>query len=271
MARIYTVLVGAALLASGAVLPAGCSRQAVVRSVQPTFTAEMLREGKLAVLGVVQKDEIAQVRKPLTESLERVLTTARKDIPLVRWSDVIAAVDDSTKRFLLLGYQYQGVAETKWLQRAADSLRGAARYGILARVESERVRYSDREVIMAPAPGQPQTEVNVRVAGRDVNITAVVYDLTTLELVFSGKFQGFGENAARPDSLPPPEEIPAKQSWSTPEERAQEVQPPPQGGPPPGRAFPEPPPLPKAAEAAFTHLAGSLPGAEPAPASTAPR
>ena len=292
-ARCVAVALAAALAVATALalLTTGCSKEAVLRKVEPTFTAEQLREGRLAILGVVQKDEIAQIRRPLTESLERVLAVSRKDIQTVPWDAVLAALDDSTERFLLLSYQYQGAAEERWLRRAADEIRAAAtagmlgrldslntgsfpapRYGILARVESQRVRYATREIIASPAPGEPATEVPLRIGGRDVVITAVVYDLTTLESVFSGQFQGFGENAAMPDTLPPPEDRPPIQGWSTPEERAAtEGAPPPPGTPPPGKAFPEPPPLAKAAEAAFTHLAGSLPGAAPSPASTAPR
>ena len=276
MARRYTIAralapLALAATALAAITLAGCSRVAVLRSVQPEFTAESLRQGKLAVLGVVQKDEITQVRGPLTESLEHVLTISRKDIPLIPWHDVLAAIDDSTERFLLLGYQYQGVADPTWLRRAADSLHAAARYGILVRVESERIRFAERWVVLPPRPGEPAEETQVRVAGRDVVITAVVYDLQTLAPVLSGKYQGFGESAAMPDTLPPPEDRPPIEGWSTPEDRAAEVQPPPPGTPPPGRAYPQPPSVPKAAEAAFTNLAGSLPGAEPPPASTAPK
>lgn len=286
MGRLYT----AASLAVAGLLLVSCSKEAVLRNVEPAFTAETLRQGRLAILGVVQKDEIAQVRRPLTESLEHVLSVSRKDIQTVPWDAVLAALDDSTERFLLLSYQYQGAAEERWLRRASNEIKAAAdggtlgrldslntgslpnpRYGILVRVESQRVRYATREIIASPAPGQPATEVPVRIGGRDVVITAIVYDLNTLENVFSGQFQGFGENAAMPDTLPPPEDRPPIQGWSTPEDRAVEAQPTAPGTPPPGQAYPEPPPLAKAAEAAFTHLAGSLPGAEPSPASKAPR
>src|SRR5881396_1365516 len=131
-----------ALLAGLLAASAGCAHVADVRETDSGFTAEVLRAGGLVDLGVVQVNEIPQVRPPLIGALERVLAATRSDIRLIPAARAQATFDDSTSRLLLLGYQMHGAPEAVWLARAADSLRGVARYGVLARVESDAIRYS---------------------------------------------------------------------------------------------------------------------------------
>src|SRR5260221_12037945 len=104
---------GAAGLLAAALLPvalagllasfAGCAHVADVRDENPGFTAEALRAGGLVDLGVVQVNEVPQVRPPLIAALERVLAATRHDIRLVPAAQAQATVDDSTSRLLLLG------------------------------------------------------------------------------------------------------------------------------------------------------------------------
>src|SRR5438128_1563182 len=79
----------------------GCAHVADVREVESGFTAETLRAGGLVDLGVVQVNEVPQVRPPLIAALERVLAATRKDVRVVPAARAEAAFDDSTLRLLL--------------------------------------------------------------------------------------------------------------------------------------------------------------------------
>jgi hypothetical protein len=251
-----------------AILASGCAESRLLRE-DPGFSAESLRKGGLAVLGVVQVDEVAQARPPLIAALERVLTGARKDIPLVRADQVRAALPDSAMRLFLLGYQMRGDPDSLWLARAASAVRPLARYGILARVEGTSVRYGTRNVPSSIATGEGGQDL--RVTGRDVRVQASVYDLATGALVYRAKFFAGSDEAPNfrpvsadtlnPDSLPPlPPRGPSQtfrpgMTYPTP-------------GPsdsPSDFGYPEAPSLARAAETAFLILARSLPGGPPPP------
>lgn len=255
--------VGALVLAA---LLGGCAAETDLLRQDPGFTAETLRQGGLAVLGVVQVDEVAQVRGPLIAGLTQVLRATRRDVPLVEAARVEGAMPDSAYRLLLLGYQMRGEPDSLWLAVAANAARGMARYGVLARVESDAVRYGTRYV-SNDVPGR-QSESQVQVTGRDAKIAVDVYDLGTRLLVFRGRFIGasdaapsFRPAAADSDSLelplPTPEPRPVNPATGLP----------PIPGPsdsPAALGYPEAPPVSKAAEAAFVSFARSLPGAPPA-------
>src|SRR5712675_1111137 len=86
---------GKALVLAAAVVAAvasGCATESKLVREDPGFTAESLRKGGLAVLGVVQVDEVAQARPPLVAALERVFASARREVPLVRADRAQAAM-----------------------------------------------------------------------------------------------------------------------------------------------------------------------------------
>lgn len=236
------------ILLSGLVLGGGCAGpEEEVRSVAPEFTAETLRNGGLAILGVVQVDEVPQVRPPLIEALERVLGATRHDLRVVPAAKVDAVMGDSTTRFLLLGYQMHDRPDPDWFERATDSLRATARYGVLARVESDALRYSGQDVANLPYEQTPE----VRVVGREAKVEVHVYDLTTRAIVFHNTYSGSAEAAATdtiPQAVLPPS--------------PGEVQVTPRRQPQP---YPESPPLAKALERAFLEFARELPGGPPPP------
>ena len=240
----------ATLLVASIAAFGGCAHVADVRDEDSGFTAEALRAGGLVDLGVVQVNEIPQVRPPLIEALERVLAATRSDIRLVPAARAQATFDDSTSRLLLLGYQMHGAPEAVWLARAADSLRGVARYGVLARVESDVTRNSVRD---APAndPSLQSPSGRILISGRDARVSVRIYELATRAPVFDGTYRASAESASV-DSM----------RLSEYPERSRN-----QGGiivtprtPASQQGYPEPPPLARAVEAAFLEFARSLPG-----------
>lgn len=178
-----------------------------------------LRQGGLAILGVVQVGEVDQVRPPLVAALDSVLAAERPEIPRFTQRQVRAAVDDSTARFLLLGYQLHGRVEDHWLARAADSLHDMARFGILARVRSTRVRHDDRDVPVTP--GSKETRP-VHATQLEAHVTVHIYDLRARTLRASGEFVGIGERRARRDSA---QELPSIRTWVDAEDRNQPLNP----------------------------------------------
>ncbi len=257
-----------AVLAAWAVAT-GCATESKLLREDPGFSAESLRKEGLAVLGVVQVDEVAQARPPLIAALERVLTGARKDIPLVRAEQVRAALPDSATRLFLLGYQMRGDPDSLWLARAVSAVRPLARYGILARVEATSIRYGTRNMPSSIATGEGGQDL--RVTGRDVRVQATVYDLATGAIVYRGKFIGGADEAPtfrpppadtlNPDSLPPMQ--PARGPSQTFMPGINYPIPGP-GDSPYDLGYPEAPSVARAAEKAFLILARSLPGG-PAP------
>jgi len=234
----------------------GCAHVTDIREADTGFTAEALRAGGLVDLGVVQVNEIPQVRPPLIEALERVLGATRSDIRLIPAARAQATFDDSTSRLLLLGYQMHGDPEAVWLARAADSLRGVARYGVLARVESDAIRYSMRDGPPTDPIHQSRTG-RILVTGRDTRVSVNVYDLATRGLVFGGTYRASAESAAvdtlrraRVEALRPAGTVSV---GAAPRENPYE------------EGYSEPPPLARAVEGAFLEFARSLPGGPPPP------
>jgi len=179
---------------------AGCSYMSDVKTSAPSLSADALRSEKIAVVGVVQVDEIPDVRPPLIAALERVLHATRPDLTIVPAARVTPALDDSTERFLLLGYQMHGAADPAWLGRAKPAIRPLARYALLARVEAVKVRHSDRVDVAEQTAGTP-----IQVTGRDVRVGVNLYDLDTMKLVFAGEYWGSKEDARSMVDPAPPE------------------------------------------------------------------
>ncbi len=206
------------------------------------------------VVGVVQVNEIPQVRPPLIAALERVLTATRTDIPLVPAARAAAALDDSTTRLLLLGYQMHGSPEPDWLDRAADRLATLGRYGVLARVESDKLRYAVRDApVNDPTLKSPSSRI--RVTGRDAHVSVQVYDLRTRERVFAGSYIGAAE-VAEPDTMPlAMGEAPGGGVSISGIPQVAPIE----------QEYPRPPPLARALEPAFLEFARSLPGAPTRP------
>lgn len=228
----------------------GCTPRSTVRTSDAAFTVDAIRDGKAAVVSVVQVDETANVRPPFIDALERVLAATRPDLPLVPHARVAAALDDSTSRFLLLGYQMHGSAEPDWLRRAAGSLRGLARYAIFGRVESVALRRVDR-VDPTADPELRSDTGEVRVTGQDARVSLHVYDLEDLSLVFSGSYWGSSEVALSSGEATPPRHSEDETDVSTPYDSTVTG------------LFLKPPPLVRSLEPAFVEFARSLPGGPP--------
>ena len=230
------------------VLLAGCSYMSDVRSKDDAFTADALRSGKLAIVSVVQVDELASVRPPYIDALGRVLHATRPDLTVVPQPRVTAALDDSTERFLLLGYQMHGSADPVWIKRAAASLRPLARYGVLARLDDTAVRRVDR-VDPTVNPDQRSPTGQVRVTGQDAHVSVHVYDLETSNLVFSGAYWGSSEVAlSEGEDMPPRESETDDTDVSTPYDSTV------------AGLYLKTPPLVRSLESAFVEFARSLPG-----------
>jgi hypothetical protein len=247
----------------------GCAHIPEVNQPDPEFGFEALRKGGIANLGVVQPGEVTPPPGAQTDALEKILAIMCADVPVVRAARARGALDDSTVRFLLLSYQMHGVPEAPWLARAADSLRGVARYVALARVESNVLRYTAR-----PAPPNvsrmvPQSDTsrvslegNVPVTLREIVVWVHLYDLETRRLAFSGSYFGSAVSAEH-DTIPPPPQSPTQPMPSVvgkvgvltldvgPKDR------------PSGYGYPTPPPLALALEAAYLEFVRSLPGGPP--------
>jgi hypothetical protein len=250
----------------------GCASEAVLRRSDPGFTVASLREGKLAVLGAVQVDEVTQARPPLIAALERVMAGSRPDIPLVRADQVHAALGDSATRLLLLGYQLRGRPDSLWLARAGRAVRGLARYGLLARVEATPVRYGTR--VVSDSDPTSDSDREIRVASRDARVSVIIYDLTTLAPVYDTKLLGAADTA--PNLKPPSAdsldaERPAIDAGRPIVFGSNGYPLPGPSDSPTDMGYPEPPSVARAAESAFLHFARLLPGDPSRPDSTASR
>ena len=223
----------------------GCSYMSDVKTSTPGLTADALRSGKLAIVSVVQVDEVPEVRPPLIAALEHVLRATRPDLSIVPADKIAPALDDSTERFLPLGYQIHGAADPAWLERAKPAIRPMARYALLARVETVKVRHVDRADPTGESP-----DGAIRVTGRDVRVEVSIYDLESLALAFAGEYWGSKEDARRlGDELPEPADslgvVGVNDTTSY-------------------GVYRKPAPIAMAAEPAFVEFARSLPGAETA-------
>jgi hypothetical protein len=226
---------------------AGCSYMSDVKTSAPGLNADALRSGKLAIVSVVQVDEVPEVRPPLIAALERVLRATRPDLPIVPAATIAPALDDSTERFLPLGYQIHGAADPAWLERAKPAIRPMARYALLARVETVKVRHVDRADPTGESPNG-----SIAVTGRDVRVQVSIYDLESLALVFGGEYWGSKEDARSLGDAPIPEPADSLGVVGVNDTTSYGV-------------YKKPASVAMAAEPAFVEFARSLPGTATAP------
>ncbi len=225
----------------------GCAAESELHRLDPSLTAADLRQGKIAVLGVVKFQEPDQVRPPLIAILERTFRDERRDIPLLPSDSVRRILGADRDRRMLLSYEYQGTLDAASLAEISDSLRGAARYLLLARVEKDRTRNSTRGI--APADtGRVRSDYAMGITGRDAQVAVHLYDLVSRQMVMSARYEGSSENA-RPMLSPL---RPGGGSGVNVEVG--------QAAPPEDQGYPGAPELALALEEPFRSFARSLPG-----------
>jgi hypothetical protein len=176
----------------GSVALIGCAAESKLSRVDPGLTAAALREGSVAVLGVVKPQEVDQVRPPLIAMLETGLSEERGDLPLLRADRVRELLGKEPHRRILLAYEFQGMLDSAAVRELADSLRGRARFAVVARVESDQLRYSSREISETDSAGVPRVFV-MAVTGRDARVSVQLYDLAKRALVLNAKYIGSSE------------------------------------------------------------------------------
>lgn len=180
----------AAALAAGL---AGCATEAKLLRSDPAFTAAALSRGGLAVVSVVKKEEVEQVRPPLIAALMRKLSQARPDLRLVDADRVAEALGTIRYRRLLNAYQARGSLDSAEVRALADAVGGAARYGVLGRVTHDALRTSERGI--SPEDSSRYRFFSTRlVTGRDARVDMQVYDLAKGTLVYRAEYAGSAED-----------------------------------------------------------------------------
>jgi hypothetical protein len=174
-------------------LLAGCSAESELTRMDPNLNEIDLRQGKVAVLGVVKYQEPDQVRPPLIAMLERTWREERKDVPMIPADSVRQELGPERDRKLLLAYEYQGSLEKDEIAEIADSLRGVARYLIAARIERDRTRNSTRGINSADTTAA-RSDYAMGITGRDARVSVQLYDLLRRVVVVSARFEGSSEN-----------------------------------------------------------------------------
>jgi len=229
----------------------GCAAESKILREDTTLTAEALREGGVAVLGVVKVEEIDTVRPPLIAKLEAVFAEERPDLPLIGIQRVRDALGKASYRRILLGYEYKGVIDTASLREIADSLRGLARYAVVARVESDRLRRSTRD-----APEADTSRIGrafgILVTGRNARVAVRLYDLDQRTVRLDARYAGTAESlrAGIASGARPPEprmEVNMGSVRILPQEEG----------------YPDPPALAEVVETPFRTFARSLPKSAP--------
>jgi len=182
------MILAIAILALG-----GCSAESQLNRLDPTLTQSDLRQGKLAVLGVVKYQEPDQVRPPLIAMLEKTWHEERADVPMVPAESVRRLLGPERDRKILLSYEYQGSLDPAALAELSDSLRGVARFLVVARVEKDRTRSSTRGINSSDTT-VARSDYAMGVTGRDAGVAVQLYDLERRALVMSARFEGSSEN-----------------------------------------------------------------------------
>jgi hypothetical protein len=175
-------------------LLAGCSSKTVLTRLDPAVTAADLRQGKVAVLGVVKAEEADQVRPPMIAMLEKTWREERSDVPLITADSVRQALGPARDKELLLGYEYHGKLEASALGEIANSLRGVARYVIVARVEKDKTWNVTRGISTKDTTSAQHVLYAMGVTGRDAWVTVQLYDLSRSALVVGARFKGSAES-----------------------------------------------------------------------------
>ncbi len=242
-ARKGRLRLAAAALAAAAL--AGCAAETQVLRSDAQLTAASLREGAVAVVGVVEKEEVEQVRPPLVAKLEAVLRQERPDLTLLPADRVREALGLPAYRKLLNGYQEGGSIDSTAARSIGAALHGAARYGVLARVVSNATRTSRRELEPRDSLGY-RLVTGMLVIGRDARVSIQVYDLSSGLAVYDAQFVGSSE-ASRYGSF--------QAQGSNPGATAVMGR----GPGPEEQSYPEAPDLASALEEAYRNFARSLP------------
>jgi len=186
-------LIAGLLLGTAAIL-AGCAAQTEIQRVDPSLTAADLRAGTVAVLGVVKFQEPDQIRPPLIAMLEKTIREERPDVPMIPADSVHSILGAERDQKLLLGYEYQGALDDHALDEIADSLRGIARYILVARVERDRTRNSTRGIALTDTTSSAHVLYAMGVTGRDARVTVQLYDLSRRVLAVSARYEGSTES-----------------------------------------------------------------------------
>ena len=209
------------------------------------LTAASLRGGGLAVVGVVEKEEVEQVRPPLVAKLESVLRQERPDVTLLPADEVREALGLPAYRKILNGYEAAGSIDSAAARSIGEALHGAARYGVLARVVSNVTRTSRREFQPVDSAGY-RLVTGMLVIGRDARVSIQIYDLSTGGPVYDAQFVGSSE-ASKYGSF----QAPGSNSGATAGMG--------RGPRPEEEIFPEAPDLASALEEAYRNFARTLP------------
>ena len=236
------------LAAFTALVVAGCSSQAELTHLDPSLRANDLRQGKIAVLGVVKFQEADQIRPPLIAMLEKTFREERPDVPMIPADSVRSILGAERDQKLLLGYEYQGALDDHALEQIAGSLRGIARYILVARVDRDRTRNSTRGVSVTDTTSAAHVLYEMGVTERDARVTVQLYDLSRRALAVSARYKGSTESQH-------PMLSPLGRVSFHPKV------------PPEERGYPETPELAMALREPFRTFARTLPG-EPQPAET---
>ena len=187
--RAPSAALSAALLSAAL---AGCAAETQVLHSDAQLTSDSLRGGGLAVVGVVEKEEVEQVRPPLVAKLESVLRQERPDLTLLPADRVREALGLQAYRRVLSGYQAGGSIDSSAARSIGEALHGAARYGVLARVVSNATRTSRRQLQPVDSAGY-RLITGILVTGRDARVSIQVYDLSTGGPVYDAQFVGSSE------------------------------------------------------------------------------
>jgi hypothetical protein len=242
----------AVFLCAGAATLGGCAAERQI--VMPAaLSADSLRAGGLAVVGVTVVDEVEQVRPPLVAALESTLATSRADLPFRRAGSVRDSLGLLAYRRILLAYQSSGTLGPADMAELGARLGPGARFALVARVEKNAVSAFG-------SISRQQTESTYGMSGpmttpprvfRDARIRVTLYDLVDRSLAWEAVYASSSKNET-PDSLVNP---PRRVKFEAPDASADSR-----------GVIPDSPDAPTLAEAlmeAFRALAADLPGAPP--------
>jgi hypothetical protein len=227
----------------------GCAAETEIQRVDHSLTAADLRAGKVAVLGVVKFQEPDQIRPPLIAMLEKTFREERPDVPMIPAESVRQMLGVERDQKLLLAYEYQGGLDDHALEEIADSLRGIARYILVARVDRDRTRNATRGISLSDTTSSAHVLYQMGVTGRDARVTIQIYDLSRRALAVSARAEGSTESEH-------PMLSPLGQVSFIPRVPSEE------------RGYPETPELALALQEPFRDFARYLPGSSKPPSSS---
>jgi hypothetical protein len=238
---------------------AGCAAERSVLTTNPDFTADALRQGGIAVVGVTVVNEVEQVRPPLVAALEAALRRYRNDVALRTVDATRDAVGLAAHRRILTGYQSSGALSEADRRELAAVLGPGVRFALLARIEKDAVHYSTPRRPGASVSGAPSAGnlVSAKV-WRNAMVRVSLYDLAGGRPAWDAVYASSSENA-RPDTMA----AFVKGGGSIVDAH----------GGPRDEPLPEPPPPPTLVEAAaegFRAFIADLPGSVAAPTAPAP-